>query len=296
MLGGEHSRPRYVPHAALRRLHLVVGVLGALWFTTSAGLLFSWRRYGGRVADSPRSEHRVKELTNEVVILRKQLVSMALSSSGPARVGGGRGGSSESGGAGSAARHMEEAEQVTARLRSMRPDKDTDGGALGSPSSSGVRIAPELSVRRRAAGQQPEFRVAMIIPWLGPSFPRWFPLFVASCAGSDHLVDWLVFHEDASLDESISHIPPNVYLHPLGQHGMGALFGVQLARLTGAENQTHTHVRLLQHAFATWPYAITEYKPVYGDVFAGTSAPQARCAAARVCTAEPPCAPGLTQG
>ena len=39
---------------------------------------------------------------------------------------------------------------------------------------------------------------------------------------------------------------------------------MQLARLTGEPNQTHTLVRLLQHAFATWPYAIVEYKPTYG--------------------------------
>jgi hypothetical protein len=293
MLGGEYARPRYVPHAALRRLHAAVAALGALWLATSFGLLYSWRRHLG--TEAGRSLHEVKELTSEVLILRQQLASMAMASSGHARVGGGA--AAEDGGEVSgAAAHLAEAEHIARRLRSqLLPESEPApdhaaarearrAAALASlpagarsafgeaASASESRVDDALRARRRAAGQHPDFRVAMLVPWLGPSFPPWFPLFVASCGGSDYLFDWLLFYEDASVDVPTNRIPPNVHFHSVGAHGMGAIFGVELARLTDAENQTHSHVRLLQHAFSTWPYAITEYKPTYGDVFAGATA------------------------
>lgn len=309
MLGDEYARPRYVPHAALRRLHAVVAALGAMWLATSAGLLHSWQRHSGANMEAGRSLHEVKELANEVLILRQQLASMAMTSSGP---GGGRGGAAESDGelSGAAAVHMAEAEHLAGRLRSQLPPEGelaVDDAAAGEarraaalapgPSASAEaagsafpRVDEVLRASRRAAGQHPEFRVAMIIPWLGSSFPHWFPLFVWSCGGSDYLFDWLVFHEDASVNVPINSIPRNVHFHSVGTHGMGALFGVQLARLTGAENLTHAHVRLLQHAFSTWPYSITEYKPTYGDVFAGAPATAPRgWASARVVPAGGPC-------
>ena len=178
---------------------------------------------------------------------------------------------------------------VMARHRDDSPKMETTEGER--------RRGREAETERRR-GRHPDFRLAMLIPWLGPAFPRWFPLFIASCTGSDYLVDWLIFHEDAAIDVPPESVPANVHFHSLGKHGMGALFGVQLARLTGAENLTHTHVRLLQHAFATWPYSITEYKPTYGDVFAGACPRPSASGVVRRLTSHPgvhalPCAQPL---
>ena len=51
--------------------------------------------------------------------------------------------------------------------------------------------------QRQAAGRHPFYRLAFVVPWLGPSFPSWFGYFVASCAKSDYIADWLIFHENA---------------------------------------------------------------------------------------------------
>ena len=118
---------------------------------------------------------------------------------------------------------------------------------------------------RRAAGQHPTYRIALVVPWLGSEFPTWFPYFVESCRTSEYLTDVLVFHEAAKLPDTRP--PNNVRFIDVGEHGLGAVFGTALARLAGMENSTYMVIHDMILAFHNYRYIVTEYKPAYGAVF-----------------------------
>ena len=47
--------------------------------------------------------------------------------------------------------------------------------------------------------RHPTYRIAFTVPWIGKSFPSWFPYFLSSCRRSAFLADWLIFHEGAQM-------------------------------------------------------------------------------------------------
>ena len=100
-----------------------------------------------------------------------------------------------------------------------------------------------LSAARRAAGRHPTFRLAMVVPWLGDTFPSWMAYFLESCKRADYLVDWLIFHQDAAVPPSV---PPNVHFVNLGPHGLGVQFGSTIAAATDQRNRTYALVKMCQ--------------------------------------------------
>ena len=141
------------------------------------------------------------------------------------------------------------------------------GGVPASEQGAAELGAPSQAVARRAAGRHPTFRLAMVVPWLGDSFPSWMPYFLESCKRSDYLVDWLIFHQDAAVPASA---PPNVLFVNLGPHGLGVQFGATIAAATEQRNRTYALVKMFQLAFQHYSYIVTEYKPTLGTVLASS--------------------------
>lgn len=115
--------------------------------------------------------------------------------------------------------------------------------------------------------RHPDFRVAMLIPLLGPA-PPYLPYFVASAARSAPLIDFLVFHEHLHLPWEQKHLPANVKFVDLGGGGLAELVGLKLGERLGLplRNAT-TLLRSLRLLFERWPRLIAEYKPTFGTVF-----------------------------
>lgn len=98
--------------------------------------------------------------------------------------------------------------------------------------------------------RHPHYRLALTVPWIGKTFPSWFPYFLASARRSSFLVDWLVFHEGAVCNASdcAEVMPSNVILTDLGKGGLGLLFGTKLARAIGSDVSESNLVALFQQA------------------------------------------------
>jgi len=146
--------------------------------------------------------------------------------------------------------------------------------SLGAPDASAAAEGPAaasealLARRREAVGEvHPRLRLALTLPWVGSTFPSWFPYFLASTNRSSYLVDWLIFHEEARLPPA-GEVPPNVLFFDLGRGGLGSLFGLKLASALGATNKLTRYMNLFRAAFRDFAYIITEYKPTHGTVFA----------------------------
>ena len=116
--------------------------------------------------------------------------------------------------------------------------------------------------------RHPKYRIAFTVPWIGKTFPSWFPYFLSSCRRSTFLADWLIFHEDASMPDP-EEVPPNVIFHNVGKDGLGRLFGQRIAEALGIYESTLQErlVQLFQIAFREFAYIVTEYKPTHGTVF-----------------------------
>lgn len=131
----------------------------------------------------------------------------------------------------------------------------------------------DAGVKRRAAlsalpTRHPEFRVALVVPWLGLSFPSWFPYFLTSCERSAFLADWLIFHESADWADAAPYRPSNVLFVDLGPSGLSYTFGTALARVLNITAETAKLVKAFEYSFKQYTYIVTEYKPTLGAVFA----------------------------
>ena len=117
--------------------------------------------------------------------------------------------------------------------------------------------------------RHPKYRIAFTVPWIGKTFPSWFPYFLSSCRRSSFLADWLIFHEGAAMP-SPEEVPLNVIFHDVGKDGLSRLFGTRLAEALGIHDapQQSRMVHLFQIAFREYSYIVTEYKPTHGTVFA----------------------------
>ena len=144
----------------------------------------------------------------------------------------------------------------------------------GALSVQGLAPAPLVATSARlhvgaptCPKRHPDFRVAMLIPLLGPA-PPYLPYFVASAYRSAPLVDFLVFHEHLRLPWEPRQLPPNVKFVDLGGGGLAELVGLKLGERLGLplRNAT-TLLRSLRLLFERSPRLIAEYKPTFGTVF-----------------------------
>ncbi|KAJ1631953.1 hypothetical protein T492DRAFT_1143699 [Pavlovales sp. CCMP2436] len=172
-------------------------------------------------------------------------------------------------------------------------------GGVRVPANRSVLPAPGTSSASGALPEHhPEFRLALIVPWLGTFFPPWFAYFLASAGRSAIVADWLIFHEGANWAEEVIIIiiittrrslwelpanvntrimlstllrtvcPPNVLFHDLGPSGLAYHFGTSLARILNMSADTQRLVRYFEYSFKQYTYIVTEYKPTLGAVFA----------------------------
>jgi hypothetical protein len=153
-------------------------------------------------------------------------------------------------------------------------ERSTGGISSGSsaPLASSRRhqhgdLAASSALQSPLPPRHPQYRIAFTVPWIGSSFPSWFPYFLSSCRRSAFIADWLIFHEGAKMPPA-SEIPPNVIFHDLGKEGLGVLFGTKLAGALGLSEYASKLVQLFQIAFREFAYIVTEYKPTHGTVFA----------------------------
>ena len=93
--------------------------------------------------------------------------------------------------------------------------------------------------------RHPRYRIAFTVPWIGKTFPSWFPYFLSSCHRSDFIADWLIFHEGAKMP-SPEEVPPNVLFHDVGHNGLGLLFGTKLGAALGMHDSLSRLVSLFQ--------------------------------------------------
>ena len=153
----------------------------------------------------------------------------------------------------------------------------SSAAAGGGAAAAGTGDAATAAASRGAANatgpgvggldRHPRFRIGLTVPWIGSTFPSWFRYFLASCARSAYVADWLIFHEGAELPTA-SETPPNVIFHDMGKDGLGVLFGTKIARALGMSSSASKLVSLFQVAFREFAYIVTEYKPTHGTVFA----------------------------
>lgn len=115
--------------------------------------------------------------------------------------------------------------------------------------------------------RHPDFRIAMVIPWVGP-LPPWTPYFVASARPSAPLADFLIFHE--AQEEGVPRdSPDNVHFFDLGLGGLSMLLGMQLGEALNLPIRNATVViKALRFMLDKWPRLVAEYKPTFGSVFA----------------------------
>lgn len=115
--------------------------------------------------------------------------------------------------------------------------------------------------------RMPQWRIAMVIPWVG-TLPLWSSYFFSSAAAASPLVDFLVFHEGQKQLQPID-APPNVIFTDLGPGGLAQLFGMSLGEALDLPIRNTTIViKAMRLMFEKWPRLIAEYKPTFGSVFA----------------------------
>ena len=113
----------------------------------------------------------------------------------------------------------------------------------------------------------PEYRIAMVIPWVG-NLPIWSSYFFSSAAAAAPLVDFLVFHEGQKLFQPAD-APSNVIFTDLGPGGIAQLFGMSLGEALELPIRNATIViKAMRLMFEKWPRLVAEYKPTFGSVFA----------------------------
>ena len=122
--------------------------------------------------------------------------------------------------------------------------------------------------------------IAVIIPFVGPTLPPYFSLFLQTALLQAPLLHFLIFYTDET-SHVINHIPSspsNVQFINLGPLTGPSLFATLHARVV-----THTETNspsgkltpqetvelttLLTDQFRHHPYTLVEYKPAYGHIF-----------------------------
>jgi len=138
------------------------------------------------------------------------------------------------------------------------------------------------STKQENNHQQQQHRIAIVLPFIGKtaaSIPPYLGLFCSAAAGAATLVDFLIFHPGvletyATRGVASQLCPPNVHFINLGS--MEALASKYLLRLMDHVppeewqmiDSRDMMVRILTKHLLAYPYALVEYKPTFGHVFA----------------------------
>jgi hypothetical protein len=121
---------------------------------------------------------------------------------------------------------------------------------------------------KEAKGQQQPLqkRIAVVIPYIGPELPSWFPLFAASCEKSKSIADWIIFTAGTRVPSSKHDInnwmPLNIKFIELGISGLAKLH----ARLVDPSDRPKA-TELFQESLHSKPYGLVEFKPAVGHIF-----------------------------
>jgi hypothetical protein len=108
---------------------------------------------------------------------------------------------------------------------------------------------------------EPDYRVACIIPYIGEALPAWFDAFAFSGLGSSALFDWLIFVTEVPSRE----LPPNFKIIRITYDELYA----RLARLdVGVSADTFDATKLgFRSLLEMYPYVMVEFKSCLGFVF-----------------------------
>ncbi|KAL1520353.1 hypothetical protein AB1Y20_021943 [Prymnesium parvum] len=178
------------------------------------------------------------------------------------------------------------AEQLNSELVVLKQARQASsvagGGSMGSARRQPSRRAAAGGARQHAArpavpqcaaGRHPDFRIAMVMPWVSSAgsahrMPPWLPFLATTAAHSALLVDWLLFHE-GPVDHPIAAAPlPNVRFIDLGPGGIAALFARRLSQVLELPSPNASLVALrMRFIIQKWPRLVAEYKPAFGSVF-----------------------------
>ena len=172
------------------------------------------------------------------------------------------------------AAHATELADVRERARRAHMNfRDQHGGQTIAPAialQGGSSIGPAQGVGSELHScpvRMPQWRIAMVIPWVG-TLPLWSSYVFSSAAAAGPLVDFLVFHEGQKSLVPIDS-PPNVIFTDLGPGGLAQLFGMSLGEALDLPiRNTTIVVKAMRLMFEKWPRLVAEYKPTFGSVFA----------------------------
>ena len=137
-------------------------------------------------------------------------------------------------------------------------------------------LLPARSPSRTASTQ----RIAIVLPFIGKgaeSIPPYLSLFCSAAAGAASLVDFLIFHPgvlETYAERTGQHVcPPNVKF--INLQSMEHLASKYLLRLMDhipedewVLDNRDMMARILTKHLLAYPYALVEYKPTFGHVFA----------------------------
>ena len=187
----------------------------------------------------------------------------------------------------------EELEAARARLQ----EKSKEFVKQQEKEAESFKHMPPADEPGGCGGRHKDFRLGMIIPWVGP-LPLWSNYFMSSAALSAPIADFLVFHEAQT--HAVPHevrrqtrlsgtprpahaprfrltprplpllqVPSNVKLHDLGVGGLAQLFGLQLGEaLELPIRNASVLIKAMRFMFDKWPRLVAEYKPAFGAIFA----------------------------
>jgi hypothetical protein len=115
--------------------------------------------------------------------------------------------------------------------------------------------------------RHPQYRIAIVVPWLGSRLPPWIEYFIESCKSNGYLFDWLIFHE--GLEGMPVNQADNVIYHDLGPQGIARLHGAGISAALGLdEDEALNLTQTFEDSLGARPKLLVDLKPTTGMVFA----------------------------
>ncbi|CAB9510131.1 expressed unknown protein [Seminavis robusta] len=132
--------------------------------------------------------------------------------------------------------------------------------------------------KRRSKSSTP--RIAIVLPFIGKgpeSIPPYLGLFCGAAGGAAQLIDFLIFHPGVlqTFAERTTVCPPNVKFinlqsmeHLAANYLLRVMDQIPPEEIRGEHNNKDLMARILTRHLMAYPYALVEYKPTFGHVFA----------------------------
>ena len=138
------------------------------------------------------------------------------------------------------------------------------GSILESKAAGETKIAcTESMIKQKTTIKTTGTRVACIIPYTGKSLPSWFDSFAFSAYSSTSLFDFLIFVTEIPQRE----LPPNVKIIRIEKNDLYE----RIAKLDSDEDSADFYentVNSVKLLIENHPYALVEFKPCLGIIFA----------------------------